>query len=111
MTILEELIDTALGVCENGRASGQQHHARGAALLTAEGRVYTGCDVYMPDSLGAVGISADGVIFGDGTVYDGVNYMGSAYKLTPTAVPVPAAVWLFLSGLGVLGWTRRRSAA
>ena len=28
-----------------------------------------------------------------------------------TAVPVPAAVWLFGSALGMLGWMRRRGAA
>ncbi len=30
--------------------------------------------------------------------------------LSATAVPVPAAVWLFGSGLGLLGWMRRRTA-
>ena len=46
MTILEELIDLALNVCENGRAAGQRHHARGAALLAPGGKVYSGCDIY-----------------------------------------------------------------
>ena len=47
MTILEELTDLALQVCENGRTAGQKHHSRGAALLTGSGKVYTGCDVYV----------------------------------------------------------------
>ena len=34
-----------------------------------------------------------------------------AVSIEITAVPVPAAVWLFGSGLGVLGWMRRRRAA
>jgi cytidine deaminase len=45
MTILEELIDIAMNACEKGRASGQKHHSRGAALLTGDGRVFSGCDV------------------------------------------------------------------
>ena len=47
MTILEELTDLALKVCENGRAVHQKHHSRGAALLTSNGKVYSGCDVYV----------------------------------------------------------------
>lgn len=50
MTILEELIDLALKCCENSRTSGQIHNARGAALLEASGKVYTGCDVYMREN-------------------------------------------------------------
>ena len=30
--------------------------------------------------------------------------------LDSAVVPVPAAVWLFGSGLGLLGWFRRRNA-
>jgi len=31
------------------------------------------------------------------------------YASVPTVVPVPAAVWLFGSALGFLGWTRRKN--
>ena len=34
----------------------------------------------------------------------------SGYIYTFTVVPVPAAVWLFGSALGLLGWARRRAA-
>jgi cytidine deaminase len=46
---LEELTDVSLKVCENGRAAGQKHNSRGAALLTSNGKVYSGCDVYLKD--------------------------------------------------------------
>ena len=38
-------------------------------------------------------------------------FNASGYQYTFTAVPVPAAVWLFGSALGLLGWVRRRSAS
>jgi hypothetical protein len=34
----------------------------------------------------------------------------SIYEVALTPVPVPAAVWLFGSALGLLGWMRRRAA-
>lgn len=35
----------------------------------------------------------------------------TAYMVEGTIVPVPAAVWLFGSALGLLGWVRRRATA
>jgi len=40
---------------------------------------------------------------------DGV-FNNSKLTLTYTLIPVPAAVWFFVSGLGLLGWMRRRAA-
>ena len=40
-------------------------------------------------------------------LFDDLNH---ALSLGFTAVPVPAAVWLFGSALGVLGWMRRKAA-
>jgi hypothetical protein len=41
--------------------------------------------------------------------YDNDLFAGASFKVS--AVPVPAAVWLFGSGLGLLGWFRRRQTA
>ena len=30
--------------------------------------------------------------------------------ITPTVIPIPAALWLFVSGLGLLCWIRRKAA-
>ena len=51
----------------------------------------------------AYDINANGDIVGVGTLADGTT---RAFVLT--AVPVPAAVWLFGSALGALGWLSRR---
>jgi hypothetical protein len=39
---------------------------------------------------------------------DGSSFGGGLDDLVVSAVPIPAAVWLFGSGLGLLGWFRRR---
>ena len=33
------------------------------------------------------------------------------WTVVPTVVPIPAAVWLFVFGLGLLGWVKRRQIA
>jgi len=47
---------------------------------------------------------------GSGTVTCGTLVTGTL-NVTGHIVPVPAAVWLFGSALGLLGWVRRRTAA
>jgi probable HAF family extracellular repeat protein len=54
----------------------------------------------------ATGINDKGQIVGYGQTIGGGTH---AFLLTP--VPVPGAVWLFGSALGVMGWMRRRSMA
>jgi cytidine deaminase len=51
MTILEELMYAALQACENARDS-DQTRARGAAVLTCGGKVFTACDVKQPSGNG-----------------------------------------------------------
>jgi hypothetical protein len=53
----------------------------------------------------SVGINDAGQIVGIGTTSNGFT----GFLLTPTVVPVPAAAWLFASGLGLLGWIKRRA--
>ena len=49
MTILEELIDLALNVCEKSRTTTQlnHNHSRSAVILSSIGKAYTGCDIHM----------------------------------------------------------------
>lgn len=61
------------------------------------------------DVSGAISLSRD--LFGTDTDNNAVDF--TAGDPTPgsgrSIVPIPAAVWLFGSGLGVMGWIRRKS--
>lgn len=52
---------------------------------------------------------SNAVVFYDGPLPSGFFLSTEFSDVTVTVVPVPAAVWLFASGLGLLGWMRRRS--
>jgi hypothetical protein len=54
----------------------------------------------------AYDVNENGNIAGYGTLSD-----GSQGAFVISIVPIPAAVWLFASGLGMLGWIRRRSTS
>jgi len=44
------------------------------------------------------------------TGWNGFVALGSTAKFNLTLVPIPAAVWLFASALGLLGWVRHRTS-
>jgi probable HAF family extracellular repeat protein len=54
----------------------------------------------------AYDINEAGQIVGYGTLENGDF---GAFLLSPVTVPVPAAIWLFGTALGMLGWMRRRN--
>ena len=43
--------------------------------------------------------------------FSGFDPVARGMVYVPSVVPVPAAVWLFGSGLGLLGWMQRKPAA
>lgn len=63
MTVLEELIDAAMRICENSRATGLMQSSRAAVLLSSTGKVYVGCDVRFPSANEAQSISAERAAF------------------------------------------------
>jgi len=61
------------------------------------------------DIFSAVSRLQPGVIFGVGESYSEANVTFDIDDVSLTTVPIPAAVWLFGSGLGLLGWMRRKA--
>lgn len=111
MTILEELIDTGFNACEQGRTSGQKHHARAAVLLSPAGAVYTGCDVHVHSAnsataasggVGDLGVTAERAAILQ-AVTDGVPKFACIVIVSDTMVsfPTPDGVSReFLSSFG-----------
>jgi len=94
------------GICEPGEyspVSGQEWTLAifaDTSWITADDEI----PAALPGSYTAFIIGIEFDEFGNevGTV------LAPAGALSLTAIPVPAAVWLFASGLGLLGWMRRR---
>lgn len=86
-------------------------NVRRAIITTDNGGTITDLNSLVTDLNGfsvlssAHDVNESGQIIGYGTLENGEV---AAFLLTP--VPVPAAVWLFGSALGLLGWVRRRSS-
>ena len=66
------------------------------------------------DTINATSITFTGETFASLGItagnYTVASWAGDSITLNATAVPVPAAVWLFGSALGMLGWMRRKRA-
>lgn len=73
-----------------------------ADLSSLNGRDLTS-GTFLPD--GGVGIKFQNIL-AVGTRSD----PGTAVSIIPTAVPIPAAVWLFTSGLGLAAFTNSRKS-
>lgn len=58
-----------------------------------------------PAALTSIGIRIDFLL----SAFDSATF-SSNFVVQPAAIPVPAAVWLFGSAIGILGWARRRAA-
>jgi probable HAF family extracellular repeat protein len=103
----------AYGINNNGQVVGYASTAGNAqhAFLYSGGNLLDLNNLLPSGSLWTLtqarGINDIGQIVGMGTINGQIH----AYLMTPTSVPVPAAVWLFGSGLlGLIGIARRKAA-
>lgn len=72
MTVLEEMVDTGLRICENSRKTSKNQHARSAVLVSSAGKLYIGCDARLPNMEIAGGSTAEKTAFLS-AVADGSN--------------------------------------
>lgn len=62
----------------------------------------TGITGNFPVILSTIGGTVDGFLDGSGSVIDStVQFIGTEIRVDPAVIPIPAALWLMLSGLGV----------
>jgi hypothetical protein len=99
-----------LGLNGSERISGSC--AAGQTIISGS-RVFvagTPVELYIHSDASGDYVGAAGCIFGVCSQPDLMTFVGTdvTASFTVTAVPVPAAVWLFASGLGLLGWLRRQ---
>lgn len=98
-----ERYDTCSGYCSAGLLGGP-----------ADGTVTRDYDLSFGETQGSVALLSGGTVVGDVSLAGGTYQTLRTFTLSPTApaVPIPAAAWLFGSGLiGLAGSARRRRAA
>jgi hypothetical protein len=85
-----------------------------SALLSESATVYQGSPVSYDESFQLTGGNTyflKVLTVGSPVSGDDSSYVGFDFNASVTTVPVPAAVWFFGSGLGLLGLFRRRQTA
>lgn len=66
-------------------------------------------DSSLPSSVKWFAVSAAGTYTGPGCSFDcGAPYSNPGFEGSATVVPLPAAVWLFSSGMGLIAWVSCR---
>ena len=83
----------------------------GDDVLTDGPRLINAFDLGLDGVTGTGMNPGDQIFIGNGIPLGEVINDEGGELMTFQVVPVPAAVWLFGSALGLLGWVRRRSAS
>ncbi len=98
-------LDASMYAAPDGLTSVTGYYAAGGSISTEIALVNGVWNTFNFDAqwsnLVSVGIEGE----------DGAAYNNVIDNVVANVVPIPAAVWLFGSGLGLLGWLRRRKTA